>query len=75
MSSPELVNNYIGGEYAPPIKGAYMDVLNPATDEVIAKVAVSTAEDVDAAVARAKQVWNLSKLIMIRHGTAKSLPQ
>lgn len=56
MGEPTIINNFIGGSYVPPAQGRYMDVLNPATDEVIGRVAVSTDEDVQAAVARAKEV-------------------
>ena len=45
--------NFIGGEFRPSLSGATDVVLNPATGEVIATVASSSAADVDAAVAAA----------------------
>lgn len=47
------IDNYIGGKLVKPIGGKYMDVQNPANDAVIATVAVSCSQDVDAAVAAA----------------------
>ena len=40
-----------------PQTGETMEVLNPATGEVIAEVPRSTAEDVERAVASAKRAW------------------
>jgi len=45
--------NYIGGSWQPSSDGATTEVMNPATDEVIATVPVSTTAEVDAAVAAA----------------------
>ncbi|MCH7585167.1 MAG: aminobutyraldehyde dehydrogenase [Acidobacteria bacterium] len=45
--------NYIGGTWQPSSDGSTTEVMNPATDEAIATVPVSTAADVDAAVAAA----------------------
>lgn len=45
--------NYIGGTWQPSSDGSTTDVTNPATDEVLASVPVSTTADVDAAVAAA----------------------
>ncbi len=42
--------NYIGGSWQPSSDGATAEVMNPATDEVIATVPVSTTAEVDAAV-------------------------
>jgi 1-pyrroline dehydrogenase len=42
--------NYIGGSWQPSSDGATTEVMNPATDEVIATVPVSTTAEVDAAV-------------------------
>ena len=46
--------NYIGGEWVDSAGGETMEVLNPATGEVIAEVPASTAEDADRAVQAAK---------------------
>ncbi len=48
---------FIGGEFVESTSGETMEVLNPATGEVIAEVPRSTAEDVDRAVAAAKKAW------------------
>ena len=48
------VDNWDGAAALPPSTGSYMDVTCPMDGSVIAKVAVSGAADVDAAVARAK---------------------
>ena len=43
---------FIGGEFVDSTSGETMEVLNPATGEVIAEVPRGTAEDVDSAVDR-----------------------
>jgi 1-pyrroline dehydrogenase len=47
--------NLIGGEWIDSAGGETMEVLNPATGEVIAEVPAATAEDVDRAVQAAKK--------------------
>jgi 1-pyrroline dehydrogenase len=47
----------IGGEFVESASGETMDVIAPATGEVIASVPQCSAEDVDRAVAAAKDVW------------------
>jgi betaine-aldehyde dehydrogenase len=47
------VRNFIGGQLSDAADGATEDVVNPATGEAFGSMAVSTAEDVDAAVAAA----------------------
>src|SRR3954454_6988434 len=47
--------NLIGGEWVDSSSGETMEVLNPATGEVIAEVPAATAEDVDRAVQAAKK--------------------
>jgi 1-pyrroline dehydrogenase len=47
--------NLIGGEWVDSAGGETMEVLNPATGEVIAEVPQATAEDVDRAVQAAKK--------------------
>jgi acyl-CoA reductase-like NAD-dependent aldehyde dehydrogenase len=44
----------IDGQHRPASDGALMDVINPATEEVIAQVPSATDADVDAAVASAR---------------------
>ena len=45
---------FIGGEFVDSSSGETMEVLNPATGEVIAEVPQGTAEDVERAVAAAE---------------------
>jgi 1-pyrroline dehydrogenase len=47
----------IGGEFVESASGKTMDVIAPATGEVIASVPSCSAEDVDRAVAAAKAAW------------------
>ncbi|RDI73691.1 NAD-dependent aldehyde dehydrogenase [Gaiella occulta] len=48
---------FIGGEFVDSVSGETMEILNPATGEVIAEVPRGTAEDVDRAVAAAEKAW------------------
>ena len=43
-------NNFIGGQFVPPVKGQYFDVITPITGKVYTKVARSTAEDIELAL-------------------------
>ena len=56
----EQYENYINGEWTPPVKGQYFDNVTPITGKVFTQVARSTAEDIelafDAAHA-AKDAW------------------
>ena len=57
----ESINNYIGGEFAPPSSSAYIDNWNPATGEVYSRVADSDERDVQLAVdaaGRAFPAWS-----------------
>jgi 1-pyrroline dehydrogenase len=49
---------FIGGEFVESESGETMEVLNPATGEVIAEVPRGTAEDVEKAVAAARKAWD-----------------
>ena len=49
---------FVGGEFVDSSSGETMEVLNPATGDVIAEVPRGTAEDVDRAVAAAKKAWD-----------------
>jgi len=52
--------NFIGGEWRAPIKGAYFENVTPVTGEVFCEVARSSAEDVEAALDAAhaaKAAW------------------
>ncbi len=47
--------NFVGGEWMDSASGETMEVVNPATGEAIAEVPRGTSEDVDRAVAAAKE--------------------
>ena len=51
-----MVKNYIGGEWVES-KGKIIDVVNPVTCETIAKVGISTKEEIDAAVKAAQEAY------------------
>ncbi|HVN12604.1 MAG TPA: aldehyde dehydrogenase family protein [Kineosporiaceae bacterium] len=52
---------FIGGEFTDPVEGQTLETLNPATEEVLSKVAVAGMADVDRAVRAARaafgRVW------------------
>ena len=48
---------FIDGAWVKPKSDAFLDVVNPATEEVITRVALGNSEDVDAAVAAAKSAF------------------
>src|SRR5690606_3428793 len=50
----QQIGNYINGEWVAPKSDRYEDVFNPATGEVIARVALSSKEDVELAVSTAE---------------------
>jgi len=50
----EKLGNYINGTILAPLKGAYIENRNPATDEVINLVPASTEEDLDLAIEHAR---------------------
>jgi aldehyde dehydrogenase len=43
-------DNFIGGKWAAPVKGAYFDVISPVSGKVYTKAARSTAEDIELAL-------------------------
>jgi aldehyde dehydrogenase (NAD+) len=49
---------YINGEYVPAINGNTFDVVDPATEEVIAQVSEAQVEDIDVAVAAARKAFD-----------------
>ncbi|RBW70099.1 aldehyde dehydrogenase family protein [Bacillus taeanensis] len=65
LTKDELVKEayplFINGEYIESANGAYFDVHNPATGEVLAKVAKGTKEDVDKAVEAARTAFESGK--------------
>ncbi|GHP05393.1 hypothetical protein PPROV_000414400 [Pycnococcus provasolii] len=50
-SPPSLINNFIDGAFVPSASNKYSVNLNPTSGEEICQVALSTAEDVEKAVA------------------------
>src|SRR5215216_3533781 len=61
-----VLDNYIGGSWTPSASDEGLDVTNPATGEVLARVPLSSAADLDAAVAAARAalpVWRSLSVI------------
>ena len=50
--------NYIDGQWRPALAGATREVINPASGEVIARVADSQADDTRLAIAAAKKAFH-----------------
>ena len=53
----QTLANFINGQFVAPTSGAYLDDINPATGETIARIPDSDASDVDAAVRAAKNAF------------------
>jgi aminomuconate-semialdehyde/2-hydroxymuconate-6-semialdehyde dehydrogenase len=51
------IENFIAGEHCRPVKGQYMDNINPSTGEVYGKIPLSTEEDIDRAVQAAAEAF------------------
>ena len=49
--------HFINGEFVAPVKGIYFNTINPATEEVLASIAVGTEEDIDLAVKSARTAY------------------
>ena len=43
-------NNFIGGQFVPPVKGQYFDVISPVNGKIYTQAARSTAEDIELAL-------------------------
>src|SRR3954462_12247941 len=54
-ASTRLLDNYVAGAWTPASGGDELDVTNPATGEVLARVPLSAASDLDAAVRAARE--------------------
>lgn len=63
MNNVPLLRNYIGGEWVSSASERFEDVPNPATDELLARVPLSTQEDLDQAVAAAKTAYQQWKQV------------
>ena len=48
---------FIGGNFVKPIKGNYFDTINPSNEQLIARVAEASSEDVDKAVKAARKAF------------------
>jgi aldehyde dehydrogenase len=60
VSIKRQYDNFIGGEWVPPVRGQYFDNVSPVNGKVIAQVARSTAEDIELALDaahKAKHAW------------------
>ena len=53
----ECMQFYINGEWVDPVDPKHLDVINPATEEIIGKIALGNSKDVDKAVAAAKEAF------------------
>ncbi|QBF44900.1 acetaldehyde dehydrogenase ExaC [Janibacter limosus] len=57
--------NFIGGDWVPPVKGEYFDNITPVTGQVFTRVARGTAEDIDKALDAAhaaKDAWGKTSI-------------
>ncbi|MCW8196198.1 aldehyde dehydrogenase family protein [Proteobacteria bacterium 005FR1] len=54
----ELTKFYINGEWVDPVESRQIDVINPATEQPVAKISMAGKEDVDRAVAAAKAAFD-----------------
>jgi malonate-semialdehyde dehydrogenase (acetylating)/methylmalonate-semialdehyde dehydrogenase len=57
ITDVKLVQNYVGGAWTDPEPGETQEVRNPATDEVLARVPLGTAADVERAVQAAHKAF------------------
>src|SRR5580704_9395969 len=48
---------YIDGKWVDPVKPAFLDVIDPSTEEAFIQIAIGSAADVDRAVAAAKAAF------------------
>ncbi|PZX03691.1 aldehyde dehydrogenase [Psychrobacillus insolitus] len=65
VSFKDKYENYINGEWKPPVKGQYFDNITPITGKVFTQVARSTAEDIELALDAAhaaKDAWGLTSV-------------
>lgn len=54
----ELTKFYINGEWVDPVESRQIDVINPATEQPVAKISMAGHEDVNRAVAAAKAAFD-----------------
>jgi len=65
-----IVTNYINGSYKPSASGRFLDVQSPSTGEVVAKVTLSTAQDIAEAVAIANAAYPAWSGLTVKRRTA-----
>jgi len=63
----EVLKNFIGGKWVPAQTEAADPVPNPATGEILAQVPISTRQDLDAAVAAAREAWRTWRETPVPH--------
>jgi malonate-semialdehyde dehydrogenase (acetylating)/methylmalonate-semialdehyde dehydrogenase len=66
LTATRLLDNYVAGAWTPATAGEALDVTNPATGEVLARVPLSGGSDLDAAVLAAREalpVWRAVSVI------------
>ncbi|MGK7379262.1 CoA-acylating methylmalonate-semialdehyde dehydrogenase [Planococcus sp. 1R117A] len=61
----KTLTNFIGGQWVKSTTDKYEKVPNPATGEILAEVPISTAEDLEKAVAAAKQAFKKWKKVAV----------
>ena len=64
---------FVDGGYRPAASGRTFDTLNPATGEVLAKIAACGAEDVDFAVAKAREAFEDGRWSKLPPGARKDV--
>lgn len=64
-SDTKILKNFINGEWVSSHSTKTLDVPNPATNELIAKVPISTKDDVDLAVKAAKEAFKTWKNVPV----------
>jgi aldehyde dehydrogenase len=60
VSIKRQYDNFIGGEWVPPVRGQYFDNISPVNGKVVCQIARSTAEDIELALDaahKAKDAW------------------
>ncbi len=57
ISYKSKYDNFIGGEFIPPVKQQYFDVITPITGQVYTRAARSTAEDIELALDAAHKAF------------------
>ncbi|MGY3417358.1 malonate-semialdehyde dehydrogenase (acetylating)/methylmalonate-semialdehyde dehydrogenase [Bacillus mycoides] len=65
MKNVQTLKNYIGGQWIESTNKQVEDVPNPATGEIIARVPLSTKEDLDRAVATAKEAFKTWRKVAV----------